>query len=90
MPYKSDSNGNSNFWYPTPEQARNIFKKQKIHEDLRSNYFKLVLDLETTIFGLRTYNNAKINFPEAFTFFPEEKHSVALSLNIPDLVERLK
>lgn len=71
-------------------EAKNILKlKDKIY-DLKGKLEKLVIDIENTLFNLRTYKNVESNFKEAFEFLPKSNENTSVMINISDLRNQLK
>lgn len=69
------------------KSINDLFRK---YEQLKKEYKKLKGDLETLIYGLRTYAKVTEKLPEAIPFLPAIKQNEGLSVNISDIRNRLK
>lgn len=79
-----------NFQYtPSEEIAKSLLEKKNEIEKLKIETESLRKEIESTIFNLKTYKYVQENFPEAFEYFPTQKITTALSLNISDLRNRI-
>lgn len=74
---------------PSAKDASILVKISNNIEAMEKEFKQLKLEIETLVFGLRTYAKVKSEFPEAAPFLPETT-STALMVNISDLRKKLK
>lgn len=74
---------------PTPEEAKDLLIVVNKKEDLRQSYFKLIRDIESLLYSLRTYNRVITEFPEAVKFLPNNV-SDKLMVNVLEIRNQLK
>lgn len=74
---------------PSPQDAKILLSQINDVYNKKSELSKLKLEIETLVFGLRTYAKVKSEFPEAAPFLPKAT-STALMVNISDLRKKLK
>jgi hypothetical protein len=69
----------------TEDQAIKINEFSDSVDKLTKAKSELYRDIENALFNLRTYNNVKEQFPEAFLLLPPSLISTSVSLNISDI-----
>jgi len=74
-----------------PNEKDAVILQKSINEidKKKLEYKKLHSEIETALFGLRTYKRVEENFPEAFIFLPNSI-SNKLIVNISDLRNKIK
>jgi len=78
---------NSSF-SPNAKDSETLTKLDNEVKKERQDYEKLVSEIETALFGLRTYKRVQENFPEAFELLPN-KINTSLSVNLSDIRQKL-
>jgi len=79
----------ANAFSPTATEAAILLKVVNAADTKKFEYKKLFSEIETALYGLRTYKRVEENFPEAFVFLPNSV-STKLSVNISDLRNKIK
>jgi hypothetical protein len=74
---------------PSQEQAKKLNEVLNEKDNLKVKYFKLVKEIETLLYSLRTYSKVNLEFPEATPFLPENICN-KLMVNISDIRSELK
>lgn len=81
--------GNNSSYTPTELEANELLPMINKVQDLKVNYNKLLLEVESLLYNLRTYSKVVIEFPEAEPFLPKTM-SNKLMININDIRDKLK
>ena len=73
----------------TEGEAEGLMPEWRKLQEMIKQKDDLQLSIQTTLYGLKTYNKVKLEFPEAYEFLPE-KAETGLSVPLANIREQLK
>ena len=89
MIVSTSSGGYSEAIQLTEGEAEGLMPEWRKLQEIRKQKDELQLSIQTTLYGLKTYNKVKLEFPEAYEFLPE-KAETGLSVPLANIREQLK
>jgi len=85
LPYSKNANVVLN-----KEQANRVSKLIAKKETMSQKYRQLNIEIESTLFALRTYKNVEREFPEAFVLLPELSTNTSVMINVSSIRSQLQ